>query len=64
MIKPKHVGFQLAYTNRIFVSLFLREVQVVRLISKGTIEESMLRISQQKLKLEQDMTAAETGKFS
>ncbi|XP_054846387.1 SWI/SNF-related matrix-associated actin-dependent regulator of chromatin subfamily A containing DEAD/H box 1 isoform X2 [Eublepharis macularius] len=38
-----------------------REVKVIRLISKGTIEESMLRISQQKLKLEQDMTAAETG---
>ncbi|XP_060103034.1 SWI/SNF-related matrix-associated actin-dependent regulator of chromatin subfamily A containing DEAD/H box 1 [Heteronotia binoei] len=38
-----------------------REVQVIRLISKGTIEESMLRISQQKLKLEQDMTAADTG---
>ncbi|XP_078250692.1 SWI/SNF-related matrix-associated actin-dependent regulator of chromatin subfamily A containing DEAD/H box 1 isoform X2 [Pogona vitticeps] len=38
-----------------------REVKVIRLISKGTIEESMLRISQQKLKLEQDMTAAEAG---
>lgn len=38
-----------------------REVKVIRLISKGTIEESMLRISQQKLKLEQDMTAADTG---
>ncbi|XP_026528440.1 SWI/SNF-related matrix-associated actin-dependent regulator of chromatin subfamily A containing DEAD/H box 1 isoform X1 [Notechis scutatus] len=38
-----------------------REVQVIKLISKGTIEESMLKISQQKLKLEQDMTATETG---
>ncbi|KAM6440184.1 SWI/SNF-related matrix-associated actin-dependent regulator of chromatin subfamily A containing DEAD/H box 1 isoform 1-T3 [Liasis olivaceus] len=38
-----------------------REVKVIRLISKGTIEESMLKISQQKLKLEQDMTAADTG---
>ncbi|XP_053111098.1 SWI/SNF-related matrix-associated actin-dependent regulator of chromatin subfamily A containing DEAD/H box 1 isoform X2 [Hemicordylus capensis] len=38
-----------------------REVKVIRLISKGTIEESMLRISQQKLKLEQDMTAADAG---
>ncbi|XP_032079941.1 SWI/SNF-related matrix-associated actin-dependent regulator of chromatin subfamily A containing DEAD/H box 1 isoform X1 [Thamnophis elegans] len=38
-----------------------REVKVIRLISKGTIEESMLKISQQKLKLEQDMTATETG---
>uniref|UniRef100_A0A670YST3 DNA helicase n=1 Tax=Pseudonaja textilis TaxID=8673 RepID=A0A670YST3_PSETE len=40
-----------------------REVQVIRLISKGTIEESMLKISQQKLKLEQDMTATETGEL-
>ncbi|KAH0615848.1 hypothetical protein JD844_026431 [Phrynosoma platyrhinos] len=38
-----------------------REVKVIRLISKGTIEESMLKISQQKLKLEQDMTAADRG---
>ncbi|XP_053885908.1 SWI/SNF-related matrix-associated actin-dependent regulator of chromatin subfamily A containing DEAD/H box 1 isoform X1 [Malaclemys terrapin pileata] len=38
-----------------------REVQVIKLISKGTIEESMLKISQQKLKLEQDMTAVDLG---
>uniref|UniRef100_A0A8C8RZQ3 DNA helicase n=1 Tax=Pelusios castaneus TaxID=367368 RepID=A0A8C8RZQ3_9SAUR len=38
-----------------------REVQVIKLISKGTIEESMLKISQQKLKLEQDMTAIDSG---
>ncbi|XP_064366550.1 SWI/SNF-related matrix-associated actin-dependent regulator of chromatin subfamily A containing DEAD/H box 1 isoform X2 [Dromaius novaehollandiae] len=38
-----------------------REVQVIKLISKGTIEESMLKISQRKLKLEQDMTAADSG---
>uniref|UniRef100_A0A8C4TLE9 DNA helicase n=1 Tax=Falco tinnunculus TaxID=100819 RepID=A0A8C4TLE9_FALTI len=38
-----------------------REVKVIKLISKGTIEESMLKISQQKLKLEQDMTAADAG---
>ncbi|XP_065592563.1 SWI/SNF-related matrix-associated actin-dependent regulator of chromatin subfamily A containing DEAD/H box 1 isoform X2 [Cyrtonyx montezumae] len=38
-----------------------REVQVIKLISKGTIEETMLRINQQKLKLEQDMTAADMG---
>uniref|UniRef100_A0A8C0EI10 DNA helicase n=1 Tax=Bubo bubo TaxID=30461 RepID=A0A8C0EI10_BUBBB len=37
-----------------------REVKVIKLISKGTIEESMLKISQQKLKLEQDMTAADS----
>ncbi|NXX88374.1 SMRCD regulator, partial [Centropus bengalensis] len=38
-----------------------REVKVIKLISRGTIEESMLKISQQKLKLEQDMTAADLG---
>ncbi|XP_053921227.1 SWI/SNF-related matrix-associated actin-dependent regulator of chromatin subfamily A containing DEAD/H box 1 isoform X2 [Cuculus canorus] len=38
-----------------------REVKVIKLISSGTIEESMLKISQQKLKLEQDMTAADSG---
>ncbi|NXY45405.1 SMRCD regulator, partial [Ceuthmochares aereus] len=38
-----------------------REVKVIKLISNGTIEESMLKISQQKLKLEQDMTAADSG---
>ncbi|XP_059506013.1 SWI/SNF-related matrix-associated actin-dependent regulator of chromatin subfamily A containing DEAD/H box 1-like isoform X2 [Stegostoma tigrinum] len=36
-------------------------VHVVKLISKGTIEESMLKIGEHKLKLEQDMTSAETG---
>ncbi|KAM8940406.1 SWI/SNF-related matrix-associated actin-dependent regulator of chromatin subfamily A containing DEAD/H box 1 isoform 2-T2 [Pelodytes ibericus] len=38
-----------------------KEVNVIRLISKGTIEESMLKISQQKLRLEQDMTTVDTG---
>ncbi|KAM3937943.1 SWI/SNF-related matrix-associated actin-dependent regulator of chromatin subfamily A containing DEAD/H box 1 [Leptodactylus fuscus] len=38
-----------------------KEVNVIRLIGKGTIEESMLKISQQKLRLEQDMTTSDTG---
>ncbi|XP_066430133.1 SWI/SNF-related matrix-associated actin-dependent regulator of chromatin subfamily A containing DEAD/H box 1 isoform X2 [Eleutherodactylus coqui] len=38
-----------------------KEVTVNRLIGKGTIEESMLKISQQKLRLEQDMTTSNTG---
>ncbi|XP_069834431.1 SWI/SNF-related matrix-associated actin-dependent regulator of chromatin subfamily A containing DEAD/H box 1 isoform X2 [Dendropsophus ebraccatus] len=38
-----------------------KEVIVTRLIGKGTIEESMLKISQQKLRLEQDMTTSDTG---
>ncbi|XP_018107632.1 SWI/SNF-related matrix-associated actin-dependent regulator of chromatin subfamily A containing DEAD/H box 1 isoform X2 [Xenopus laevis] len=38
-----------------------KEVKVIKLIGKGTIEESMLKISQQKLRLEQDMTTVDTG---
>ncbi|XP_075057791.1 SWI/SNF-related matrix-associated actin-dependent regulator of chromatin subfamily A containing DEAD/H box 1 isoform X2 [Mixophyes fleayi] len=38
-----------------------KEVNVIRLIGKETIEESMLKISQQKLRLEQDMTTTDTG---
>lgn len=45
-----------------FFFVVFREVQVIKLISKGTVEETMLKISQQKLKLEQDMTAAESGR--
>lgn len=43
--------------------LFFREVLVIKLISQGTIEESMLKINQQKLKLEQDMTTVDEGKL-
>lgn len=50
------------YKNGFFFLVIFREVQVIKLISKGTIEETMLKISQQKLKLEQDMTAAESGR--
>lgn len=46
----------------LYYFMLFREVKVIKLISKGTIEESMLKISQQKLKLEQDMTAADSGK--
>ncbi|KAM3610682.1 uncharacterized protein V6R79_007156 [Siganus canaliculatus] len=38
-----------------------RTVQVIRLISKDSIEDCILQLSQKKLKLEQDMTAAEKG---
>ncbi|XP_055774700.1 SWI/SNF-related matrix-associated actin-dependent regulator of chromatin subfamily A containing DEAD/H box 1A-like isoform X2 [Salvelinus fontinalis] len=38
-----------------------RTVQVIKLIHKDTIEGSMLQLGQKKLKLEQDMTAAEEG---
>ncbi|XP_031433352.1 SWI/SNF-related matrix-associated actin-dependent regulator of chromatin subfamily A containing DEAD/H box 1b isoform X2 [Clupea harengus] len=38
-----------------------RTVKVIRLISKDSIEDGMLRIGQKKLKLEQDMTACEQG---
>ncbi|XP_051924566.1 SWI/SNF-related matrix-associated actin-dependent regulator of chromatin subfamily A containing DEAD/H box 1A [Hippocampus zosterae] len=36
-----------------------RTVQVIKLISKDSIEDAILQLSQKKLKLEQDMTAAE-----
>uniref|UniRef100_A0A8C8CPA5 DNA helicase n=1 Tax=Oncorhynchus tshawytscha TaxID=74940 RepID=A0A8C8CPA5_ONCTS len=39
-----------------------RTVQVIKLIQKDTIEGCMLQLGQKKLKLEQDMTAAEEGK--
>uniref|UniRef100_A0A6Q2XMJ0 SWI/SNF-related, matrix-associated actin-dependent regulator of chromatin, subfamily a, containing DEAD/H box 1 n=1 Tax=Esox lucius TaxID=8010 RepID=A0A6Q2XMJ0_ESOLU len=38
-----------------------RTVQVIKLIHKDTIEGCMLQLGQKKLKLEQDMTAAEEG---
>ncbi|PWA15892.1 hypothetical protein CCH79_00008945 [Gambusia affinis] len=36
-----------------------RTVQVIKLISKGSIEDCILQLGQKKLKLEQDMTAAD-----
>ncbi|KAM9858607.1 SWI/SNF-related matrix-associated actin-dependent regulator of chromatin subfamily A containing DEAD/H box 1A-like [Aulostomus maculatus] len=38
-----------------------RTVQVIRLISKGSIEDCILQLGQKKLKLEQDMTTVEEG---
>uniref|UniRef100_A0A672MR13 SWI/SNF-related matrix-associated actin-dependent regulator of chromatin subfamily A containing DEAD/H box 1 n=1 Tax=Sinocyclocheilus grahami TaxID=75366 RepID=A0A672MR13_SINGR len=38
-----------------------RTVKVMKLISKDTIEDAMLRIGERKLKLEQDMTATQEG---
>ncbi|KAJ8394309.1 hypothetical protein AAFF_G00047160 [Aldrovandia affinis] len=38
-----------------------KTVRVIKLISKDTIEDCMLRVGQMKLKLEQDMTASEEG---
>ncbi|KAJ8339136.1 hypothetical protein SKAU_G00359220 [Synaphobranchus kaupii] len=38
-----------------------RTVKVIRLISKDSIEDGMLRVGQKKLKLEQDMTASAEG---
>lgn len=35
-------------------------MKVIKLISKDSIEDGMLRIGQKKLKLEQDMTASES----
>ncbi|XP_034547870.1 SWI/SNF-related matrix-associated actin-dependent regulator of chromatin subfamily A containing DEAD/H box 1A isoform X2 [Notolabrus celidotus] len=38
-----------------------RTVQVIKLISKNTIEDCIMQLGQKKLKLEHDMTAAEEG---
>lgn len=38
--------------------MFLRDVNIYRLISKNTIEEAMLRSAEAKLKLEMDVTGA------
>ncbi|XP_044052564.1 SWI/SNF-related matrix-associated actin-dependent regulator of chromatin subfamily A containing DEAD/H box 1A [Siniperca chuatsi] len=38
-----------------------KTVQVIKLISKDSIEDCILQLGQKKLKLEQDMTAAEQG---
>ena len=47
--------------------LYYREVQIVRLISKDTVEEAMLKCSLDKLKLERDVISTnvqEDGKSS
>ncbi|KAK3854378.1 hypothetical protein Pcinc_039143 [Petrolisthes cinctipes] len=38
-----------------------RAVKIIRLVSKGTIEEGMLQIAQDKLQLERDVTGMEEG---
>lgn len=48
--------------NATFLVLCVRTVQVIKLISKDSIEDAILQLSQKKLKLEQDMTAAEQSK--
>lgn len=45
-----------------YLAVGVRTVQVVKLISKDSIEDCILQLGQKKLKLEQDMTAAEQGK--
>ena len=42
---------------------FFREVKVLRLVCKNTVEEAMLSCAREKLKLEKDVTASDaTGK--
>ena len=41
------------------LSLYCREVKIVRLISKDTVEEAMLRCGKEKLKLEHDITTSD-----
>ena len=41
--------------------LFYREVKVIRLISKETIEEGMLQVAEDKLRLEKDISSDESS---
>lgn len=45
-------------SRRIYAAVLpiFRTVQVIKLVSKDSIEACMLRVGQEKLKLEQDMT--------
>lgn len=45
-----------------YLHLHHRPVQVIKLISRDSIEACMLRVGQEKLKLEQDMTT-DGGEF-
>lgn len=58
-----YVSKHFIFINQWTYLLLFREVLVIKLISQGTIEESMLKINQQKLKLEQDMTTVDEGKL-
>lgn len=48
-------------TSPLCVYVCVRTVQVIKLISKDSIEDCILQLGQKKLKLEQDMTTAEQG---
>lgn len=41
-----------------------RPVSIYRLISKGTIEEGMAQMAQEKLKLEKEITESNDGKWN
>jgi len=43
------------------IHLCSRPVKVIKLISKGSIEESMFKIAQEKLNLEQQVTGGGNG---
>ncbi len=45
-----------------YLAVGVRTVQVIKMISKDSIEDCILQLGQKKLKLEQDMTAAEQRK--
>lgn len=55
---------QIIYNFTIFnhmIHLCSRPVKVIKLISKGSIEESMFKIAQEKLNLEQQVTGGGNG---
>lgn len=47
-----------------YLTACARTVKVIKLISKDSIEDCILQLGHKKLKLEQDMTAAEQGEIT
>lgn len=45
----------------IIIKFFSRPVKVIKLISKDSIEESMFKVAQEKLNLEQQVTGGGNG---
>ena len=55
-IKPSRVF--ISHLVICYISFFFRPVKIVKLITEDTIEEAIYSIAQEKLQLEQDLTAS------
>lgn len=64
--KPNYSGFLCYLSNgkrQVWCKVTFRDVTVVKLITKGTVEEKMLECAMTKLKLEKDVTGKDRGIF-